>query len=253
MKKLSAPVLLILVVISLFSCLDGPKSREPYTLKKVVSTETLNPDVSREMHKVEIREVLPANKYIYAYVEEGDHSFWIATGLKDIKKGEVYFYNESVLKTPFESKEHNKVFDTLYLVTSLTPEKHGTEMHNFNTATLGDVEFENIEKKIRREQDSTAIFAGSVTVKELVENPKKYQDKKVELSGRCTKVNLEIMGKNWIHLKDGSADDFDLVITSTEVVKQGDDITIRGIVRLDIDFGSGYSYPILIENGAIAQ
>ena len=56
---------------------------------------------------------------------------------------------------------------------------------------------------------------------------------------------------NWIHLKDGSQDDYDLVITTKEITQKGTTITIRAIVALNKDFGSGYMYPILLENGRI--
>jgi len=52
-------------------------------------------------------------------------------------------------------------------------------------------------------------------------------------------------------LKDGSKDDYDLIVTSEEIVQKGAKISIRGIVRLNADFGSGYSYPILLENGRL--
>ncbi len=35
----------------------------------------------------------------------------------------------------------------------------------------------------------------------------------MRLTGKVAKVNPNIMGRNWIHLKDGSQDDYDLVIT----------------------------------------
>ena len=243
----------LLVLISLISCLDGPKSKEPYTITRIIDKDKLNPEVSREMRKVVVEEVVPTSKYVYALVSEEGRSFWIATGKKELKKGETYFYNESVLKTQFESKEHNRIFDTLYLVTTLIPEEHGNEMHGFSTASLGEEELLNLEKSLLDQDDSTAVFAGRIKIADLVDNPEKYEGKRVEFTGTCTKVNPGIMGRNWIHLQDGSTDDFDLVITSTESVEKGVEITIRGIVRLEVDFGSGYSYPILLENGKVVR
>ena len=59
------------------------------------------------------------------------------------------------------------------------------------------------------------------------------------------------MGRNWIHIKDGSKDDYDLVITSNTFVKEGSMITIKATVTLNKDFGAGYKYDLILENGII--
>ena len=61
------------------------------------------------------------------------------------------------------------------------------------------------------------------------------------------------MGRNWIHIKDGSKDDYDLVITSDIVVPQGQLITMTGTVTLNKDFGASYKYDIIIENGVLVE
>jgi hypothetical protein len=59
------------------------------------------------------------------------------------------------------------------------------------------------------------------------------------------------MGKNWLHLKDGSQDDYDLVVTSDMMVPEGHVVTVSGVVALDKDFGAGYRYDIIVEDGKI--
>jgi len=59
------------------------------------------------------------------------------------------------------------------------------------------------------------------------------------------------MKRNWIHLKDGSKDDFDLVITSDTFVPEGKVVTIKATVTLNKDFGAGYKYDLILENGTI--
>jgi hypothetical protein len=91
----------------------------------------------------------------------------------------------------------------------------------------------------------------SIKIVALVKNSKKYEGKSVQISGECVKINPNIMGRNWIHLKDGSKDDYDLVITSNTFVQVGSVVTMTGIVALNKDFGSGYFYAIILENGAL--
>ena len=93
----------------------------------------------------------------------------------------------------------------------------------------------------------------SIKIADLVANPKKYEGKYVQISGTCSKVNANILGKNWIHLQDGSKDDYDLVVTSTDLVKEGDTVTMKALVSLNKDIGAGYVYDIILEEGTVVK
>jgi hypothetical protein len=71
------------------------------------------------------------------------------------------------------------------------------------------------------------------------------------------KVTPAIMGKNWLHLRGGSGSaatgDDDITVTSTATVAVGDVVVVTGTVRVNRDFGSGYSYPVLIEDATVAR
>ncbi len=77
----------------------------------------------------------------------------------------------------------------------------------------------------------------------------------VIIHGHVTKVNNGIMKRNFIHLEDGSGsgETANLIVTSTETAKVGDNVTITGTVALDTDFGFGYLYPLLVEKAIIMQ
>ena len=73
--------------------------------------------------------------------------------------------------------------------------------------------------------------------------------------GKLSKYSAAIMGKNWIHLRDGSGSDTnntnDILVTSAAAAKIGDVVTISGVVRVNKDFGAGYSYKVLIEDATL--
>jgi hypothetical protein len=75
--------------------------------------------------------------------------------------------------------------------------------------------------------------------------------------GKVVKYNPEIMGKNWIHLRDGSgtatANTNDILVTTANQAKLGDIVTVKGTVRTGKDFGAGYSYKVLIEEATLQQ
>ena len=97
-----------------------------------------------------------------------------------------------------------------------------------------------------------ATGANAYTVAEVVTKAVELKDKPVRVSGKVVKYNAAIMGKNWLHLQDGtgSASNNDILVTSTVTAKLGDIVTVSGIVRNDRDFGAGYFYKVLIEDSA---
>jgi hypothetical protein len=96
---------------------------------------------------------------------------------------------------------------------------------------------------------------GCLTIAKLMENKKTEAGKVIRVKGSVTKFNPQIMGKNWIHIQDGSEFNgtFDLTITTDQEVTVGQTITFEGKISLDKDFGYGYSYNVLMEEAKIIQ
>ena len=91
------------------------------------------------------------------------------------------------------------------------------------------------------------------TVADINVNMAKLTGQTVSAKGKVVKVNNGIMKRNFLHIQDGTGDATtnNLVVTSKQTAKVGDQISITGVVALNRDFGSGYSYPILIEDASI--
>lgn len=211
--------------------------------------EVINREVTpstSNMHSVEVLEVLPTDKYVYLKVEEGNDQYWVATGKRAINVGEKYFFSGGLLKTNFESKEYNRVFEKVYLVSKLilTGEKDDIAV---STRTWP------VAKGVQQGKIKSMDKEGSIKIADLVKNPKQYEGKNIQLTGECVKLNHNIMGRNWIHLQDGSDDQFDLVITSDVTIPKGHIVTMSGTVSIDKDFGAGYRYDIIVENGKIVK
>lgn len=214
-----------------------------------------NPMGSNEFHSVVVKEVLPTTKYVYLNVTEGDEEFWVATTLMDVKKGETYYYKGGLLKTNFESKEYNRVFDKVILVSSLVAAaNHGTDATETNSAVdYSKIPMKTAKQDIEMHTEKVVHRTGSMKIADLVKNPKKYEGQTIQLDGVCTKINAGIMNRNWLHIKDGTKDDFDLVITSDAYVPEGSPFTIKAVVVLNKDFGAGYKYDLILEQGEIIK
>lgn len=100
-----------------------------------------------------------------------------------------------------------------------------------------------------------AVGANARTVAEIVAKRLELKDQPVLVRGKVVKFNPQIMGKNWVHLRDGSGSaadgSNDILVTTQAATKVGDIVTVSGTVRTDQDFGSGYSYQVLIEEATL--
>jgi hypothetical protein len=94
-----------------------------------------------------------------------------------------------------------------------------------------------------------------ITIARLVAEKKSLSGKKIKVKGVVTKVNEAIMEKNWIHIQDGTETDgiFDLTVTSSQVATVGETVTFEGTITLEKDFGYGYFYNILMEEGELIK
>ena len=90
-----------------------------------------------------------------------------------------------------------------------------------------------------------------ITIAKLLAGKDSFSGKVIKVKGQVTKFNPEIMGKNWVHIQDGTVfqDGFDLTVTTDAKVSVGETVTFQGKIVLNKDFGYGYSYSVLMEEG----
>lgn len=95
------------------------------------------------------------------------------------------------------------------------------------------------------------------TVAEVHAQKAALTNKAVAVRGKVTKYNGGIMGRNWLHLQDGSGtagtSDFDLVVTTTAEAAVGDVVVVRGALHTDKDFGAGYVFGVIIEDATVEK
>lgn len=95
----------------------------------------------------------------------------------------------------------------------------------------------------------------SYSVGEVFDQAKALDGKTVRVRGKVVKNSRMIMGKNWLHLQDGTGDpaknQHDLVVTTQDDPAEGDIVIVQGVVASQRDFGSGYVYQVLIENAKL--
>jgi hypothetical protein len=102
-----------------------------------------------------------------------------------------------------------------------------------------------------------ATGADARTVAEVVIDKDALKGKTVAIHAQVVKVSTGILGKNWIHIQDGSGSaakgTHDLVVTTTDTVAVGDIVNASGKVKTDVDLGSGYKYAVLMEDAKVRK
>lgn len=189
-------------------------------------------------HKVVPKEVLNTEKYSYLRVQEGAEEYWIAIAKRDVNIGGHYVYTGGLMKKNFMSKEFNRVFETVYLVADFREEGGSAGMGGGNIPAA--TEALEAPKNLKP-------AAGAIKIADLVANLAKYEGKVVKVTGKCVKLNPMIMGRNWVHLQDGSGKNLDLTVTTMENVSLGSIVTLEGTIALKKDFGAGYKYDYILE------
>jgi len=220
------------------------------TLCLLLASAFVNPAFAADSVSGTVLEVKEVESYTYLRLKTKEGEVWAAVNRAPVKLGaQVAIENASEMRN-FESKALKKTFPVIVFGVLAGSDKEMLSAHS------GVSHAPEAAEKI---QVPKASGANAKTVAEIVTQAKDLKDKPVVVRGKVVKFNPGIMGKTWIHLRDGSgnaADNSnDILITAAlnTMAKPGDVVTVSGTVRTDKDFGAGYAYKVLIEDATVKQ
>lgn len=198
------------------------------------------------MHAVKVLEALSATNYTILHVQENDKDYWMAAPQFQVQKGETLYYMQAMEMKNFEVKSLGRTFESIFFVQSISNSLNGPAAAASPHGTITNAQKENVNVEPLKD---------GITVEKIYASKEKLAGKVVKIKGKVTKFNGNIMGKNWIHIQDGTGtnETADLLITSSEEVSVGQVIVIEGTVAVNKDFGAGYSYKVLLENGKVVK
>jgi len=258
MRRLSA-VLLVAVAVAGCKKSEPPSAAAPQQAA-AAGGEAAAPQGTTIKGKV--LEKLDAPPYSYLKISVGKEEMWAAVPKSDAEKGKEVTVVNAMPMNGFESKTLNRKFDVVFFGTleGATPAADAKPMGSTEpTPANMAAQHANVGKGPAEVGDvkvDKASGAEARTVAEVYAQKAQLKDKPVTIRGKVVKYNAGIMGKNWLHIRDGSgkADkDNDLTITSQDVAKVGDVVVVKGSVRIDKDFGAGYAYPVIVEDAKISK
>ena len=238
-------IALLLVICTMILACNNPREIEAEVksdAKEVSSSSSMTTDV----HEVIVMDILNTSNYTYLQVKEKDRLYWIAVPGQEVLKGETYYYKGGLMQKDFKSKEFDRVFETIYLVSviSKTPPDAGSSI------------IDEAYKKTNQSQEVQTIdpekYKGGVPIADLMANSNKYSGQVITVKGVVIKVNNQIMNRNWLHIQDGTTEaKTDLTVTTQEIIEVGSEVTLEGKIAVNKDFGAGYKYAVIMEEARL--
>jgi len=201
-------------------------------------------------------ETMDAAGYTYVQVDSGTEKIWAAAPAFQVKVGDSVVVPDGMAMHNYHSKTLNRDFAVVYFVDSVlnasAPASPGAANASMpaghpqtNTAAPSpDVDLSNVAKA-----------EGGLTVGEVYGDKANLSGQEITLRGKVVKYSPQIMGKNWLHVQDGSGDQaagtHDLTVTTDVTAQIGDTVLIQGPLTIDKDFGYGYQYDVIVENAKV--
>lgn len=95
--------------------------------------------------------------------------------------------------------------------------------------------------------------AGGVTISEIFQSQDEFQGKAVLVRAKVVKASYGIMGRTWLHVRDGTGAEGgnELVVTTEETPKRGDLVLVRGTFTKEKDLGMGHRFHGIVEDAGV--
>jgi len=194
----------------------------------------------------EVLETKDVESYTYLRLKTAQGETWAAVPTTSVKKGAKVSIENPMVMNNFQSKALNKTFDKVVFGTLTGQVPAGADPASPHPAAAKGPDTPDVKV-------AKATGANARTVAEVLAQGAGMKDKPVLVRGKIVKINSGIRGVNWVHLRDGTgsaADQTnDLIVTTTDELKVGDVVTLKGVIHTNMDFGAGYTYKVIVEEG----
>jgi hypothetical protein len=204
-------------------------------------------------------ETVNTGGYTYVCLEKNGKRTWAAVPEMKATVGAQLSLRPGQEMVNFTSKTLNRTFDRIVFSEGIAgsgknPAGGPATAQAGQTATGSKAQASPKDAAIKVEK---AAGANAYTVAEVYAKRSALDAKTVSVKGKVVKVSKNIMGRNWVHLQDGSGDQnkgtHNLVVTTQDLPSVGDVVTMTGTLAKDKDFGAGYRYEAIVEDATIKK
>ena len=249
--------LTLITVVSVHSIYAGKPATSPQADVYMKPLQDASPQDASSLSG-KIVETMNSGGYTYLCIEKDGKKTWVAIPETKVSVGENISLPSGYEMVNFTSKTLNRTFEKIIFTTGPTSAQsaHGaSDKMSAHGGAMGSKSAETSTSENIKVEKATGPNA--YTVAEIFGKKSELDKKSVVVSGKVVKVSAGIMGKNWLHIQDGSGNakdgNNDLVVTTQDISKVGDVVTAHGTLYKDKDFGSGYKYDVIVEEATIKK
>ncbi len=224
-----------------------------------------------------IIETFDSGGYTYLQLDNGSKKIWAAISQAKVTVGDEVSLKSGAVMQNFYSRSLDRTFEEIIFSGGI--EGGATEAHTsaMKPQGMGSGFASAMKSEGGRmmQPAEEAVSAGSSkaivpfqelevekaegengrTVEEIYLQAADLDGKKVKIRGKVVKISHNIMGKNWLHIQDGSGNPMknthDLVVTTAAAPEAQSTVLVEGIVAKDKDFGAGYQYLVIVEEAIV--
>ena len=277
-RKIGCSLNSLALIVGLIACSNDISETAPSTqTDQQIQVSVQTPaDPQLAAFRGKVVEKQDASIYTYVRLDDGaGRKIWAAVPQTQLEIGEEIALKGGSVMTNFNSKTLNRTFESIIFASGLV---RGSE--NMTVQTAGGANGSSsgaVQSEVGPHGMTTQSSGGSTraivsftgvkvekstaqngyTVGELFAKAVDLNDQKVTVKGRVVKISPNIMGKNWLHIQDGTGDPtantHDLVVTSSAIVEKGTIVSLEGVLAAGKDFGFGYKYDVLIEDAVVVK
>ena len=215
--------------------------------------------VPKGMIRGTVLETMDASGYTYVLLDTAQEQRWVAAQRTPVALGDIVQTEHGMAMQGFTSQSLNRTFEVIYFSGALQNLSAAIPPAGQSAATLPPGHPGTTSAPVA---DGAALADSAVAALEegkdiawVYANKESLAGQPVSLRGNVVKYNANILGTNWLHIRDGSGSasdgSHDLVVTSSTEAAVGDTVVVTGNIALDKDFGAGYSYAVLVEDASL--
>ena len=233
----------------------------------------------------EVLEKIDVPSYSYLRVgQKGTEGTWVAVPTAPVQVGDSVRVAGAMKMSNFQSKGLNRTFDTIYFGNldsggsraAAAPQMAGDNPHAGMGAGMsgdpsnphagmnggaanphGGMNGAPAAAPVDVKAVAKAEGANGKTVAEVIGQRTSLSGKSVRIRGTVVKVNGGILGRTYLHLRDGSGDATaatnDILVTTEAVPTLGETILVEGVVAIDRDIGAGYKFSTMVEDAKLVS
>ena len=255
-------------------------SKSNVTISKIKENFEI-PNIQNPVLKGTIIKFQDVKNYTYLHLKDFTGQIWAAIPKTPVETGKEIELSNIIVMKDFQSKTLDKTFDIILFavpsikgqaikaqagimpsekmpgktMSGMPPGMMPAGMPQGSTPNgMGASQPRIILKDIKL---SKATGKDAYSIEEIYSQKKELSKKTVTVHAKIVKFLPGIMGKNWVHIQDGTGsaetETHDITVSTLDTAEVGDEVIVHGTLAINKNLGSMHSFAVIIEDVSLAK